>query len=233
MMQSNNHHETTPNTYRECTENCPSWIHRDWAYFATSQQIPYFRAVPNTRWKEGKLGRGNIWKITRPYITLRLEQPCISLVAQVLSLIVYPHYRLYIYYKSHWTGNQIITRLMVKPCQRPPFSCAHPKIMFWHGLNLPQKSSSEPVHMCHSHISCKKKKTFFSMKPTYFMVKILAIDPSSGCWAKANKVSTGSCGTPWASNVTCPHFVEDLINKLEVPKMGIPQNRYFLFDGKS
>lgn len=78
-----------------------------------------------------------------------------------------------------------------------------------------------------------QKKTFFSMKPTYFMVKILAIDPSSGCWAKANKVSTGSCGTPWASNVTCPHFVEDLINKLEVPKMGIPQNRYFLFDGKS
>ena len=78
---------------------------------------------------------------------------CSSLVAYRIS----PLPIIYIYYKSHWTGNQIITRLMVKPCQRPPFSCAHPKIMFWHGLNLPQKSSSEPVHMCHSHISCKKK----------------------------------------------------------------------------
>ena len=83
---------------------------------------------------------------------------CSSLVAYRISTL--PIIYIYIYYKSHWTGNQIITRLMVKPCQRPPFSCAHPKIMFWHGLNLPQKSSSEPVHMCHSHISCKKKNIF-------------------------------------------------------------------------
>ena len=133
-------------------------------------------------------------------------------------------------YKSHWTGNQIITRLMVKPCQNTIFMCLRPPFLFWHCLNLPKKTSSEPVHMCHSHISCKKK-TFFSMKTTYFMVKI-ALDPSSPssrCWAKANKVSTGSCGTPWASNVTCPQFAEDLINKWEVPKMGVPQNKCFFW----
>ena len=87
---------------------------------------------------------------------------CSSLVAYriwPLPIIIY----IYIY-KSHWTGNQIITRLMVKPCQNTIFMCLRPPFLFWHCLNLPKKTSSEPVHMCHSHISCKKKH-FSPWKP--------------------------------------------------------------------